>query len=61
MVIHSRPSTWIAVVSILLTAFIALPTLHNYMILGIIVLVDILLVFQARREGKQIEKHHEHS
>jgi len=52
MIIRSKPSVWIAVVSILLTAFIALPTFHNYCILAIIIALQVVLIWEARHEGR---------
>jgi hypothetical protein len=55
MVIRSRPSIWLMVVSMVLVAFIALPTFHNYCIFGIIILLQVVLIWQARHEGRGLQ------
>jgi hypothetical protein len=49
---HTKLSTWLVVASLILTAFIALPTWHNISIGAIIVVLQVVLVWQARREGR---------
>jgi hypothetical protein len=53
MMIHTRPSTWIAVLSVLITAFAALPTWPSFFIHVANIGVLIVLVWAARHEGKQ--------
>ena len=52
MQIHMRPSTWLAFVTTIFVAFIALPAQHNYEIFGIYVVLQIAVICCARYEGR---------
>jgi len=56
MIIKSKLSVWIAVVSIVLTAMITLATFHNYLILAFIILLNAGMIWQARHEGRIEER-----
>jgi hypothetical protein len=53
MTLHTKLSTWIAVVSVILTAFVTLPTFHNLLLVGANIGVLALLIWVAHHEGRR--------
>lgn len=56
MMIHSRLSTWMGVLSILISAFTSLPAGVNHYILAFNILLMVAIIWRARHEGKQVYK-----
>jgi hypothetical protein len=56
MTLHTKLSTWIAVVSVILTAFVTLPTFHNMVLVAANIGVLALLIWVAHQEGRSAHK-----